>query len=314
MTMPDRAPVLASVIVAMNPHDHDFASVLDAWAAQSAAGDYEVVVAHDGCRASLPSEFATHKLRHPSTPVRLVGSVATGRAASNNAGVRASRGGLLLFVADDFRPTPGLVAAHRAFHETIGRPAVGIGPGYFSGSTRADPFVRWLEDSGNIWGVSFATGRMRWREDFFYVGNASMPRTVFDAVGRFDETFRHDLFDDWEFGRRLFATGVTAHFVPRAIAWHDHELTLEERLVAVRRVGECAAVYERELPERLQWAIAGSIPLRDLEEAVRDAGQRAARSGSFADRREMWLAHLGLAFARGYQAASAGGSASRHAG
>jgi len=311
MTTTVRTPALASVIVAINPHDHDFTAVLDAWAAQAAAGRYEVIVAHDGCRASLSSEFATHKLKHPSTPVRVVGSAVAGRAASNNAGVRASRGDLLLFVADDFRPTPGLVAAHRAFHDSIGRPAVGIGPGYFSESTRADAFVRWLEDSGNIWGVTFATGRMYWLEDFFYVGNASMPRTVFDSVGRFDETFRHDLFDDWEFGRRLFATGVTAHFVSRAIAWHDHEVTLEERLVAARRMGECAAVYERGSSERPQQAVAGSIPLGDLEAAVRDAEQRTLRSGSFADRALMWLAHLRLAFVRGYQSASAGGSASR---
>jgi hypothetical protein len=84
--------------------------------------------------------------------------------------------------------------------------------------------------------------------------------------------------------------------------------------LAVRRVGECAAVYERELSERPQWAIADSISLLHLEEAVRDAAQRAARTGSFADRKSMWLACLGLAFARGYQAASAGGSASRQTG
>ncbi len=250
MTTPDWTTVLASVIVAMNPHDHDFAAVLDAWAAQSAAGDYEVIVAHDGCRASLPSEFATHKLKHPSTPVRLVGSVAAGRAASNNAGVRASRGDLLLFVADDFLADLGLVAVHRAFHEAIGRPAVGIGPGYFSGSTRADPFVRWLEDSvRNIWGASVrdrrrAGGRTSSTSATRQCRARSSTRSAASTRRSARPVRRPGV-------RRLFATGVTAaHFVLRAIARHDHELNALER--AATCAGRMRRGVERELSERLR--------------------------------------------------------------
>ncbi|CAG0994873.1 hypothetical protein BURK1_02472 [Burkholderiales bacterium] len=303
MTTPAATRGLASVIVALNPHDHDFTAVLDAWAVQAAAGDYEVIVAHDGCRPTLGAEYASHRLRHASTPVRLVDSAVNGRAASNNAGVRASRGDLLIFVADDFRPSRGLVAAHRTFHELIGRPAVGIGPGFFDEARRVEPFVRWLEDSGRIWGVSFTVGRFQWREDFFYVGNASMPRAVFDAVGGFDESFRHDLVDDWEFGERLRATGVTRHLVARAIAWHDHDVTLDERLVAGRRMGECAAEHERRAPMPPSWAAAVSRPVEDHERAVQAILRRTSGSGSFADRAEGWKAEIHLALMRGYHAA-----------
>lgn len=304
MTYPARPPQLTSVIVALNPHVHDFGAVLDAWANQAAAGCFEVVVVHDGCRPSLSSEFATHKLQHASTPVRLVDSAAPGRAASNNAGVRASRGDLLIFIADDFRPSRAFVAAHRTFHELIGRPAVGIGPGYFSEASRAEPFVRWLEDSGHIWGVSFTVGRFCWREDFFYVGNASMPRALFDAVGGFDESFQHDLFDDWEFGQRLSATGVTRHLVSRAIAWHDHDVTMGERLIAARRMGECAAVYALKLPGAPPWTDASSVSVEDLERARRDAVRGTSGSASFADWTRRWTAEIGLAWELGYRAAS----------
>jgi len=295
-------PGLASAIVALNPHDHDLVHVLDAWAAQVSAGDYEVIVVHDGCRPTLASEYARHRLRHPGTPVRVVASEAPGRAASNNAGVRASRGDLLLFVADDFRPSAGLLAAHRAFHDANGRPAVAIGPGYFEASKRADPFIRWLEDSGRIWGFAFASARLQWPSGVFYVGNASLPRTVFDQAGGFDERYRHDLFDDWEFGQRLAAAGHATHFVPRAIAWHDHDVTLAERLVAARRMGECVAAYERTRPGRAPWPEMGTVSIEELERLQRTIAQRAEATGSFADRALAWKTELALAFARGYAA------------
>ena len=305
MTMPDRTPVLASVIVAMNPHDHDFAIVLDAWAAQSAAGDDEVVVVHDGCRASLPSEFATHKLKHPSTPVRLVGSVATGRAASNNAGVRASRGGLLLFVADDFRPTPGLVAAHRAFHEAIGRPAVGIGPGYFSGSTRADPFVRWLEDSGRLYGAPLTRCPAAWPADFFFVGHASMTRETFERIGRFDESFVYDLFDDDDYGRRLRALGLHTHFLPRALAWHDHPVTLDERITAIERLGEASRRYEERCAPPHSWTGLAQAPLHELEARREELRASRPAAGPVTGFEAWWMAELDCAFLRGYRHADA---------
>ena len=91
MAMPEAA-ALASVVVAVNPHDYDFSVVLDAWAAQVGAGAFEVVVAHDGRRRALEDEVERHRARHPGSPVRCVRADAVGRGALNNAGVRASRG------------------------------------------------------------------------------------------------------------------------------------------------------------------------------------------------------------------------------
>jgi len=303
MSTPVPPTGLASVIVALNPHDHDLVATMDAWAAQAGAGDYEVIVVHDGCRPTLRSEYATHRWRHPSTPVRIVESGVRGRAASNNAGVRASRGPLLIFVADDFRPSPGLVAAHRAFHELLGRRGVGVGPGYFGEALRDVAFLRWLEDTGQIFGISFPLARLQRRGDFYYVGNASMPRAVCDAVGGYDETYRHDLFDDWEFAQRLFAAGLAVHFVPRAIAWHDHDVTLAERALATRRLGECVAARERTFPGPPPWVELTRLTIDELEQDLRVARRLAAASTSIAAWRHLWATELNLAFVHGYRAA-----------
>ncbi|MBK6396667.1 MAG: hypothetical protein IPF73_19910 [Betaproteobacteria bacterium] len=145
-----------------------------------------------------------------------------------------------------------------------------------------------------------------WSGDFC-VGNASMSRTVFDAVGRFDETFRHDLFDDWEFGRRMVAAGVTAHFVPRAIAWHDHEVTLEERALAMRRLGACVAARERARPVGVAGCESRSGTLEgDLREARSAGASGRSRPGGTCG------SSGSSRFARGCQARH--GSASRPSG
>jgi GT2 family glycosyltransferase len=304
MTSPARADGLASAIVALNPHDHDLGPILDAWASQAGAGRYEVVIVNDGSRPTLDADYAHHRARHPSTPVRIVRSPVRGRAASNNLGVRVSRGDLLVFVADDFRPSLGLVAAHRRFHALLGRTAVGIGPGYFGARLRKDPYRRWLEDSGQLLGISFPIARYRW-SDYYYVGNSSMPRAVFERSGGFDEAFGNDLFDDWEFGERLRAAGTEFCFVPRAIAAHDHEYTFPDRIAALRLLGECAAAYEPSMRGPPPWAALVALDERERESAARAAASHMPASASIAELRHRWVPEMHLAFLRGYQAAVA---------
>lgn len=231
------APVgSVSVVVAINPHDDALDPILAAWHDQAGAGDYEVVIVDDGSRPGVAGAVARHRAAFDATPVRHLRARGRGRAASNNAGVAATHGDLVVFCADDFRPSRGLVAAHRAAHATFSSPGVGIGPGCFDASLRADPFRRWLEDSGRLFGVPFPFGVPGWRQGFFYVGNASLRRSTFDAVGGFDERFLSDMADDDDFGARLKAAGIETHPVPRALAWHVHELTLEDRLAAMHEL------------------------------------------------------------------------------
>ncbi|MBK7334479.1 MAG: hypothetical protein IPI87_20200 [Betaproteobacteria bacterium] len=60
-------PGCASVIVALNPHDHDFVATMDGWAVQAGAGDHEVIVAHDGAarRCARSSRRTGGGIRRP---------------------------------------------------------------------------------------------------------------------------------------------------------------------------------------------------------------------------------------------------------
>ena len=297
--MSDIDPRLASVIVALNPHDHAMGPVLDAWADQQEAGPFEVIVVDGGARADAGADVASHTARRPATPVRIVEASRTGRAAANNAGVRASRGELIVFVADDFRPSPGLVAAHRRFHAFAPSSAVGVGAAYFEDAYRHDLFRRWMEDGGLGFGVAFPTAAIEWRDDYFYVGNSSMRRATLDRIGPFDERYRYDLFDDFEFSLRLRAAGIPTRFVPRAVAWHDHEYTIESRVESITRLGEAARDFESTGAGPRPWANVTGQSVERLE-AELDA---LPSTGVIADMGRRWKLLLTIAFLRGYGAA-----------
>jgi hypothetical protein len=301
----ERAP-FASVIVAVNPHEYDFSVVLDGWATQAGAAAFEVVVAHDGRRRELDAEIEAHRSRHPRTPVRCVRAGGIGRGALNNAGVSASRGDLLVFSADDSRAPPGYVAAHRAFHDALERPGVGVGPIWFLRALRDDPFRRWLEDSGENYGFPLSQGAIAWQPGFFFVGNASLRRETYDAVGGFDERFPYDMHEDHLFGQALLAAGYRFTPLPRAYALHDHPVDFEERKEAMRRLGATSALLGDAHAHLARARATGAGDLAALRRREREAEAAASGTRSVAAWRRRWIAGLDVAYAEGALGAAPG--------
>ena len=292
---------IASVVVAINPHDEPFRPMLDGWAAQADAGDYEVIVVDNGARPGVREAYAAHRDAFPASPVRRIEVDVVGRAASNNAGVRESRGDLVVFVADDFRPGRTLVAAHRRFHALATTPAVGVGPGYFGSDHRDDPFLRWMEDSGMIYGIAFPLAAIEWRPGFVFVGNASMARATYEAVGAFDERFKHDLFDDFEWSMRLRDRGIPTRYVPRAFAWHDHDVTLPYRLESTRRLGEAVRIYETGWQGPRPWGGLTDLAVEPIEAELAAERAKGDVAGTIGERAKRWQLEMTLAFLHGYR-------------
>jgi GT2 family glycosyltransferase len=295
-----------SVIVALNPHHNDLSSVLDSYLEQTASSSFEVIMVNGGARDYAPRAYDEHRRRYPSTPVRLLTVEGAGRAAANNAGARASQSDLLLFVGDDFVPTPTLVRAHLELHRNIrDGAAVGIGPSFFPDALRGDPFRCWLEDSGTLFGVPFRLASSHWPRTFFYAGNASIGRESFDELGGFDDAL-HDTGDDFEFGLRLNRLGVRSHFLPKAFAWHDHAVTLPERIEALQRSGERARRIVARHGAIAQWAKFLAQPLADFAIAAFEAEERHCAVSNPVTRIRRYEALLDLAFAEGFHASGPG--------
>jgi GT2 family glycosyltransferase len=299
-------PVDCSVVVALNPHHNDLALVLDSYVRQAGtAMSFEVIVVDGGGRDEADRTYRHHRRRFSRTPVRLLRIDGIGRAAANNAGARASRSRLLLFVGDDFIPAPTLVRAHVEFHRNVLRGAVaGIGPSFFPDALRGDPFRCWLEDSGLLFGVPFRLAAAHWPRDFFYAGNVSINRATFDRLGAFDDAL-HDTGDDFDFGLRLREDGGCSHFLPKAVAWHDHALTLSERADAVRYSGARARRIIARHGEIAEWVKFIALPLAHFATDVADAEERHRAAPDATTRIGCYQSLMDLAFAEGFNGVGA---------
>jgi GT2 family glycosyltransferase len=294
-----------SVVVALNPHQNDLALVFDSYIGQTGAGTFEVIVVDGGGRDHAERTYDDHRGRFPKTPVRLLKIDGIGRAAANNVGAQAARSRLLLFIGDDFVPGPTLVRAHIELHRNILHGAVaGIGPSYFPESLRGDPFRCWLEDSGLLFGVPFRLAAAHWPRAFFYAGNSSISRATYDRLGGFDDAL-HDTGDDFDFGLRLRAAGGVSHFLPKALAWHDHPLTLSERADALRFSGERARRIIARHGEIAEWTRFLAVPISDFATAAAEAEKRHRAASGAVTRIACYQSLLDLAFAEGLRGVDA---------
>ncbi len=287
-----------SLIVVAEPDDynHKQRNFLESVAAQTHPHESLEFILVDGfSNASTAAAFDAFRLRHPALSACLLPCGSNARAVGNNLAAAHAGGDLLIFLADDFDPDPDLVAAHAAYH--LLNPdlaAVGIGPGLFPDDLRQDSCARWLEDSGQIFGVSMRRTMASWPRTFFYAGNASIKKAKFDALGGFEERFPYDAWDDYEFALRWVASGGYSQLIAGAIATHRHAVSFEERCAAMVRAGESARVLERLHP--------------DLEHGwrakVRAGAQLPRPMPAEGAPAHAWIAfyteHLDAAFRRGY--------------
>jgi glycosyltransferase involved in cell wall biosynthesis len=278
---------------------HKQRDFLDSIVRQTVPHDaFEVIFVDGNHRTATAEACRAVAARHPSLALSYVPCPSPARARGNNLGAARARGELLVFLADDFDPAPGFLAAHVAYHTLNPDPdATGIGPGFFPDALRRDLFARWNEDSGLIFGVAMRGALCTWPRQYFYAGNASIKKAKFDALGGFSEAFQDDAWDDYEFGLRWAASGGYSQFLPAALTIHRHAVTLDERCLATERAGRAAHVLEALHPNaRHPWK--AKLERHDGPAPAMPAPDAPAPT---------WIAYftrrLDQAFARGYLAA-----------
>jgi len=180
--------------------------------------------------------------------VFLVENIGRSRAKAMNYGIKKSRAYLFYFLGDDFIPNHDAIAEHLKFHDAnIKITDVGIGMAFVPDNFKTD-FVEWLENSGSLFGVPFKRSITELPSDFFYLANTSIKREFIFQGGLFDEDYLHQCWDDWELGNRLKQLGMYTRLVSGAEAIHQHEVTFEERLIAVQESGIACKLYEEKNP------------------------------------------------------------------
>jgi GT2 family glycosyltransferase len=128
-----------------------------------------------------------------------------------NAGLLQSRNPVVLFLDDDVRPDPGLVAAHHAAHASL--------PDIVVAGRVIQPWEENLDMSQSTT-FGFASTQPQWTSEFIGC-NFSVCRSTAIALGGFDENFVRVAYRfEAEFAFRVLASGRRIWFAPSASLHH----------------------------------------------------------------------------------------------
>lgn len=174
---------------------------------QQLAGDFEVIVVDNGSRVTPDRVLAAYP------EVRSLSEAAPGPGPARNAGVKAARASILVFIdADCWAETGWLSAAVTAVEAQGNRGVVG-----------GDVQIGFV-DPNNLSGVEAYEAVFAYRQRMYIeklgfsgTGNLAMHRDVYDAVGPFAGI---DIAEDMDWGRRATAAGFAPCWAPGMRIYH----------------------------------------------------------------------------------------------
>jgi glycosyltransferase involved in cell wall biosynthesis/peptidoglycan/xylan/chitin deacetylase (PgdA/CDA1 family) len=195
--------------------------------------DFEAIVVDDGSGDGTATALRALDVDFPLTVIEQENA---GAAAARNAGARAARGEILLFLDDDMEPDEELLAEHDRSHQDGADLVIGDLP------LHPDSPPGLLS-----WGVGFWAETRRERLaaagaelglDDLLTGQMSIAREAFDRLGGFDTSFtREGLFggEDIDFGYRALKADLKLAFNPNARSYQYYEV---DPAVYLRRAWE----------------------------------------------------------------------------
>ncbi len=176
---------------------------------------YEVLVVDDGSRDHTPQVVAQASRLAGPVPVRYLYQENSGRSAARNVGVRQARGVWLAFFDDDQEATPRWLlelwqtARRQGVMGVAGRVVLKLPAG---GLTTLGPRAR------RILGETPPWIRRTPCRDSMTSGNVLLHRSLFTAVGGFDELLNRD--QDTDLFWRLEKAQVPLAYAPEALVFH----------------------------------------------------------------------------------------------
>jgi len=165
--------------------------------------DYEIVLVDDGSNDGTYEEVL-RQLRPPCA-FYLVRQRNAGLARGRNVGIERARGEFILFMDDDVLATPDLLAAHIRLHRIVPDAICrGVAINVESFDTLPAPSYSLRNYSGA----------------YFWTTNVSVPMSLIERAGRFDERFCEYGWEDLELGFRLRSMGVPSVLTRDAVVYH----------------------------------------------------------------------------------------------
>jgi GT2 family glycosyltransferase len=233
----ERVVPLISVIIPTNRSAEVVRPCLDALARQRfELREVEVIVVHNGGTGTPPASTGTwpFELIVEQIPQANV-------CAAKNVGLDRARGEWVIFLNDDVRPTPDLIAAHLAAHRRAGRSAIVSGKTEWRRWDDETVFDRLVQTTSMIFFYDQMAPHAGHSYRHAWTLNLSLARRYVEEL-RFDEQLGATFFyEDIELAFRLErAYGLRVWYCPDALAAHDHRHTLTDYLRREFNMGRAA--------------------------------------------------------------------------
>lgn len=242
VTSENREPS-ASIIIPTKNRASLLQRFLPSLAEQNVADPYEIIVVDNGSTDSTASVVERAAARWPH--IRRIVETASGSARALHTGALAARAPILIFVDDDMRVVPDLVARHLEAHrENPGSCVLG----QIVSAPGRHPFDR-------MQAYIFDGPRSTWANrrpepSDYWSGNVSLARELYFRLGGYNQKFAEIGYGkDWDFGMRLVAAGVKLVFAPEALSYHHFTEKFRDRLDKAYRVGIACAYIKDHYPE-----------------------------------------------------------------
>ncbi len=207
---------------------------------------FEIIVVVDGS-----SDGTTAALRGltPACRFCVIEQDNRGPGAARNAGFRAAKANLVLFIDDDMQCDPELLSAHLRAHQRLG-PVAAFGALFPSPDSKANLALECFKrEVGAFHLRHLMDSTAKWKVTECVFSNSSIPREVLLKVDGFDERFR--MREDLELGIRLRENGVRMEYVEDAVAYQYYDKTTADLLADARAFGTADAMFARKHPGQI---------------------------------------------------------------
>lgn len=234
---------VASVIVPTRNRAQFIERFLPSLAEQRMPEPYEVIVADNGSTDSTAAVVRRVAQQWPH--VRMITESGAGGSRARHAGAMAAQSPLLIFVDDDMRAEPDLVAEHLRMHrEAPG----GVVLGRMLSAPGQHPFERMM---AYIYDGPMSALAQRSPGPFdYWSGNVSISRELYLGLGGYSEALAElRCGEDMLFGLRLSAASVPVRFAAEATTHHHFIERFGARLNRSYRIGVATAYVKESHPE-----------------------------------------------------------------
>ncbi|MGE3268373.1 MAG: glycosyltransferase family 2 protein [Chloroflexota bacterium] len=231
-----------SVVVATYNRRDGLEALLRGLARQTyKASRFEVVVVDDGSTDGTPGLLRTISVPYA---LRSLTQANSGPAVARNLGVEHARGSIIQFLDDDVVPAPNLIEAHVAVHGERTDLVV-------TGPMLAPP-LDWPQPAWDRWDAAqlekqyqaMRDGKFPCTQRQFFTANASLHRSMFEAVGGFDAEFKRA--EDMDLAWRMSRQGARFAFEPNAEVVHYAARSFVSWCRKAYQYGAYDVVMERE--------------------------------------------------------------------